>query len=142
MCKHLPLLRHDPTAHPIDRIRARLLNVEGRAAQVYWAGVRHILPADFAWPGRETRGARDPFNMALNYGYGVLYGQVERALVLAGLDAYAGFVHTDRPGKPSLTLDMIEERPDGERLALFGCLITEPHSQYRICGVPRIDQAR
>ncbi|MGH2523771.1 MAG: CRISPR-associated endonuclease Cas1, partial [Anaerolineales bacterium] len=46
---------------------------------------------------------------ALNYGYGVLYGQVERALVLAGLDPYAGFIHVDRPGKPSLTLDFIEE---------------------------------
>jgi CRISPR-associated protein Cas1 len=38
-----------------------------------------------------------------------LYGQVERALVLAGLDPYAGFIHVDRPGKPSLTLDLIEE---------------------------------
>jgi CRISPR-associated protein Cas1 len=44
----------------------------------------------------------------LNYGYGVLYAQVERALVLAGLDPYAGFTHADRPGKPSLTLDVIE----------------------------------
>jgi CRISP-associated protein Cas1 len=37
-----------------------------------------------------------------------LYGQIERAIVLAGLDPYAGFIHTDRPGKPSLTLDLIE----------------------------------
>jgi CRISPR-associated protein Cas1 len=89
--------------------RGQLLNIEGRAAQVYWAGVRIILPTDFEWGGRERRGARDPLNMALNYGYGVLYGQVERALILAGLDPFAGFIHTDRPGKPSLTLDLIEE---------------------------------
>jgi CRISPR-associated endonuclease Cas1 len=38
-----------------------------------------------------------------------LYGQIERAIVLAGLDPYAGFMHVDRPGKPSLTLDLIEE---------------------------------
>jgi len=44
-----------------------------------------------------------------NYGYGILYSQVERALVLAGLDPYAGFIHADRPGKPSMTLDFIEE---------------------------------
>ena len=56
-----------------------------------------------------TRGARDGLNSALNYGYGILYGQMERALVLAGLDPYAGFIHADRPGKPSLTLDLIEE---------------------------------
>src|SRR5690606_4802560 len=36
-------------------------------------------------------------------------GHCERCLVLAGLDPYAGFLHADRPGKPSLTLDFIEE---------------------------------
>jgi len=66
-------------------------------------------PGELGWPGREGRGAHDPLNAAFNYGYGVLYGQVERALVLAGLDPYAGFIHVDRPGKPSLTLDLIEE---------------------------------
>jgi CRISPR-associated protein Cas1 len=93
----------------IDDWRFELLSVEGRAAQKYWAGVKQILPADCGWPGREGRGATDSINCALNYGYGILYGQVERALVLAGLDPYAGFIHVDRPGKPSLTLDLIEE---------------------------------
>jgi CRISP-associated protein Cas1 len=93
----------------IDDWRFELLSIEGRAAQVYWAGVKLILNVDLAWPGRVGRGATDPFNSALNYGYGVLYGQIERALVLAGLDPYAGFTHVDRPGKPSLTLDLIEE---------------------------------
>ncbi len=93
----------------IDDWRFELLSIEGRAAQKYWAGVKQILPADCGWPGREGRGATDSINCALNYGYGVLYGQVERALVLAGLDPYAGFIHVDRPGKPSLTLDLIEE---------------------------------
>lgn len=68
-----------------------------------------MLPEDLAWPGREGRGARDPFNSALNYGYGILYSQVQRAIVLAGLDPYGGFIHVDRPGKPSLVLDFIEE---------------------------------
>lgn len=89
--------------------RAELLSVEGRAAQAYWEGVRALVPEALAWPGRERRGAQDPFNAALNYGYGVLYGQVERAILLAGLDPYAGFIHVDRPGKPSLVLDLIEE---------------------------------
>jgi CRISPR-associated protein Cas1 len=61
------------------------------------------------WEGRTGRGATDPVNAALNYGYGILYGQVERAVVLAGLDPYAGFIHADRPGKPSLVLDLVEE---------------------------------
>lgn len=92
----------------IDEIRGQLLSIEGRAAKKYWQGIGLVLSADLAWPGRRGRGARDPFNSALNYGYGILYSQIERALVLAGLDPYGGFVHVDRPGKPSLVLDFIE----------------------------------
>lgn len=93
----------------VEAHRAQLLSIEGRAAQAYWDGIKAVVPHELQWPGRRGRGARDPFNAALNYGYGVLYGQVERALLLAGLDVYAGFIHTDRPGKPSLVLDLIEE---------------------------------
>ena len=93
----------------LDPIRANLLGLEGRAAKKYWAGVRLAVAVGDDWPGRKGRGATDPLNAALNYGYGILYGQVERAIVLAGLDPYAGFIHVDRPGKPSLVLDLIEE---------------------------------
>nr|WP_290668288.1 CRISPR-associated endonuclease Cas1 [Ardenticatena sp.] len=93
----------------LEEARHTLLGLEGRAAHHYWAGVRLIMRQDFEWPGRETRGATDVFNQALNYGYGILYGWVERALLLAGLDPYGGFLHADRPGKPSLVLDSIEE---------------------------------
>jgi CRISPR-associated protein Cas1 len=93
----------------IDEVRGTILSVEGRAAQKYWQGIKLVLPEQLAWPGREGRGARDPFNSSLNYGYGILYGQVQRAIILAGLDPYGGFIHVDRPGKPSLVLDMIEE---------------------------------
>ncbi|MBW7883423.1 MAG: CRISPR-associated endonuclease Cas1 [Caldilineaceae bacterium] len=93
----------------VDVCRGRLLSIEGRAAQKYWGAIGKLLLADVEWPGRRTQGATDPFNSALNYGYGILYGQVERALVLAGLDPYAGFVHVDRPGKASMVFDLIEE---------------------------------
>lgn len=93
----------------IESVREQLLSVEGRAAQRYWRVVGMLIPQELAWPGRETRGARDPFNAALNYAYGVLYAHIERALVIAGLDPYGGFLHADRPGKPSLVLDAIEE---------------------------------
>ncbi|HID54528.1 MAG TPA: CRISPR-associated endonuclease Cas1 [Anaerolineae bacterium] len=92
----------------IDDIRGQLLSIEGRAAAKYWQGIGYLLPETLGWPGRRGRGARDPFNSALNYGYGILYSQIERALTLAGLDPYGGFVHVDRPGKPSLVLDFIE----------------------------------
>lgn len=93
----------------VDELREPLMGVEGRYAARYWGALAALVPAELAWPGRETRGAGDPFNQALNYGYGVLYAQVEHAIVLAGLDPYAGLLHADRPGKPSLVLDLIEE---------------------------------
>jgi CRISPR-associated protein Cas1 len=93
----------------IDALRGALLSVEGRGAQKYWAGVKALLPAELAWEGRRHRRAADPINASLNYGYAILARHVEHALVLAGLDPFAGFVHVDRPGKTSLTFDLIEE---------------------------------
>ncbi|MDX2078913.1 MAG: CRISPR-associated endonuclease Cas1 [bacterium] len=98
-----------PITGTIDDIRQPILSIEANAASTYWEAVRMIIPDSYGWERREGRGATDPMNVLLNYGYGMLYGQIERAIVLAGLDPFAGFIHTDRPGKPSLTLDMIEE---------------------------------
>lgn len=106
---HLTKLEPLASRSRVDQIRAELLGIEGRAAQKYWRGVKQGVQVGPDWPGRKGRGAKDPVNSALNYGYGMLYGQVERAIVLAGLDPYAGFIHADRPGKPSLVLDLIEE---------------------------------
>ncbi|MCS7070500.1 MAG: CRISPR-associated endonuclease Cas1, partial [Anaerolinea sp.] len=92
-----------------ETARAVLMGLEGRAAAIYWGAAAQLIPAHYAWPGRVGRGAVDPINSLLNYGYGILYAQIERAIVLAGLDPYAGFLHADRPGKPSLVLDLIEE---------------------------------
>lgn len=93
----------------LEDIRHQLMGIEGNAARHYWQAVGYVLPSAYHWTGRIGRGARDPINSLLNYGYGILYSQVERSLVLAGLDPYGGFLHADRPGKPSLVLDLIEE---------------------------------
>jgi CRISPR-associated protein Cas1 len=71
--------------------------------------MKKLLLVAVNWQGREGQGATDLVNSLLNYGYGVLYTRVEQALMLAGLDPFAGFVHTDRPGKPSLVYDLVEE---------------------------------
>ncbi|RJQ05555.1 MAG: CRISPR-associated endonuclease Cas1 [Bacillota bacterium] len=92
----------------VDKLREVLLSVEGRAGRQYWAMVQAILPETAEFTGRERRGATDPVNSLLNYGYGMLYHQVSGALSLAGLDPYAGFLHADRAGKPSLVLDVVE----------------------------------
>jgi CRISPR-associated protein Cas1 len=93
-----------------EELRATLMGAEGRAAARYWGMVGRLIPAEaLGWPGRQTQGASDRFNQTLNYGYAVLRSQVRQALLLAGLEPNAGFLHADRPGKPSLTLDLIEE---------------------------------
>lgn len=106
----------------VDEARGVLLNAEGRGAALYWEGVRKIAPG---FSGREGRGATDLVNSLLNYSYGILYNRVLSAATRAGLDPFAGYVHTDRPGKPSLVLDLIEEfrGPAADR-AVLGMLGT------------------
>jgi len=107
----------------LDAIRPMLLNLEARAAILYWDGLRATLAEGVHFETREKRGADDLVNSCLNYGYGVLYTQIESALVLAGLDPYAGFLHTDRSGRPSMVMDLIEEfrQPVVDR-TIFGLL--------------------
>lgn len=106
----LRALADDMAALPWDDgLYDRLMGFEGQAAHLYWQGARLLVPAEYAFAGRVGRGAADPLNSLLNYGYGILYAEVERAIILSGLDPYGGFLHADRPGKPSLVLDLIEE---------------------------------
>jgi len=94
----------------IDEKRQQLMNLEAEGARFYWDSIRQVLPEELSFTGRETRGARDPFNAMLNFGYQtILFPEVWKAVSYAGLDFYAGFLHADRPGKPSLVLDLMEE---------------------------------
>lgn len=93
----------------IDEVRGQLLSIEGRAGNLYWEGIKELTNHKIDFPGREHQDVSDPVNAMLNYGYGMLYRQVERALILAGLDPFGGFLHVDRPGKLSLVYDFVEE---------------------------------
>jgi CRISPR-associated protein Cas1 len=66
------------------------------------------MPEKYKFEGRSRNPARDEFNCMLNYGYGVLYSMVEKACIIAGLDPYVGFMHTDNYNKKSLVFDIIE----------------------------------
>jgi len=92
----------------LEEHRETMLGVEGRAGRTYWGAISLLLPERFRFEGRNRNPARDEFNCLLNYAYGVLYGIVERACLLAGLDPYVGFLHTDHYNKPSLVFDLIE----------------------------------
>ena len=89
--------------------RQELLGLEGAAGRLYWQGFKMIVEDKAEFMGRVHRGADDPLNALLNYGYGILYGHVWGAVAHAGLEPFAGFLHVDRPGKPSLILDLVEE---------------------------------
>ena len=92
-----------------DEVRPSLMGLEGAAGRSYWKALKALLPETAGFARREHRGALDPVNAALNYGYGILYGQVWGAVMNAGLEPFAGYMHVDRPGKPSLVLDLVEE---------------------------------
>lgn len=93
----------------VNEARGTLMGTEGTAGRIYWEGVKEIIGHKVEFFGREHRGATDEVNSLLNYGYGILYSQVWGAVINAGLEPFAGFLHVDRPGKPSLVLDLVEE---------------------------------
>src|SRR6266478_6013371 len=93
----------------VTEARGTLMGTEGTAGRLYWVGVKEIISHRVEFLGREHRGAQDAMNSLLNYGYGILYSQVWGAVLNAGLEPFAGFLHVDRPGKPSLVLDLVEE---------------------------------
>lgn len=92
----------------LDDRRNSILGIEGNAGRVYWNTVSLLLPEKFRFSGRSRNPAKDEFNCLLNYAYGVLYGTVERSCILAGLDPFVGFIHTDNYNKKSLVFDLIE----------------------------------
>ncbi len=100
-----------------------LRGLEGEAAQAYFGVfgelVRNSSPL-MQFGGRNRRPPRDAFNAVLSFLYTLLTHDCRSALETVGLDPAVGFLHRDRPGRPSLALDLAEEfRPLlGDRLAL------------------------
>lgn len=81
---------------------------EGSAGRQYFDALAICMPNSFAFKGRSFRPAQDEFNAMLNYAYGILYSRIERALMLAGLDPFVGFMHRDDYNTKSLVYDFIE----------------------------------
>jgi CRISP-associated protein Cas1 len=100
-----------------------LRGLEGEAAQAYFGVFGQLIRVDaplMQFGGRNRRPPRDAFNALLSFLYTLLTHDCRSALETVGLDPAVGFLHRDRPGRPSLALDLAEEfRPLlGERLAL------------------------
>lgn len=93
---------------PLDVVRG----IEGEAANTYFGVFRHLLTEKsgaFTFNGRSRRPPRDEINCLLSFCYTLLAHDIRSALESAGLDPAVGFLHRDRPGRPGLALDMMEE---------------------------------
>lgn len=69
----------------VRQVAEELRGLEGAAGQVYFQTLSAVLPEEYRFDARSRKPARDPFNSFLNYGYAVLYGKTEQALLLAGI---------------------------------------------------------
>ena len=91
---------------------ATLRGIEGEAARAYYKVFRDLVlrkqPA-FMFTHRTRRPPLDPVNALLSFLYTLLVHDCRSALETVGLDPAVGFLHRDRPGRPSLALDLMEE---------------------------------
>jgi CRISPR-associated protein Cas1 len=94
---------------PVDKIRSKIFGIEGSASVEYWKGFSYVIDESLGFTNRSGRGARDPVNAMLNYGYALLQSEIWRTMHLAGLDPYCGFLHSDKKGRISLVFDLMEE---------------------------------
>jgi CRISP-associated protein Cas1 len=100
-----------------------LMGFEGSAAKIYFSVFDQLVlqqKEDFFFKERSRRPPLDNLNALLSFLYTLLTSEVASALETVGLDPFVGFLHQDRPGRPSLALDLMEElRPVfADRLAL------------------------
>jgi CRISP-associated protein Cas1 len=96
---------------------------EGEAAKLYFANFDHLIrspDAELRWRARSRRPPLDAMNALLSFLYTLLTHDCRSACEAVGLDPAVGFLHRDRPGRPSLALDLMEElrAPLADRLAL------------------------
>ena len=101
--------------------RESLMGLEGDAASSYFGVFQaRIRSKGFNFNGRVRRPPTDPVNALLSFAYSMITQDCVSALQGVGLDPYVGFLHQDRPGRPGLALDLIEEFRAGwaDRLVL------------------------
>ncbi|MTH96120.1 type I-C CRISPR-associated endonuclease Cas1c [Roseibium sp. RKSG952] len=89
-----------------------LRGLEGEASSLYFSMMNHLIrspDAEICWFGRSRRPPLDPVNALLSFLYTLLTLDCRAACESVGLDPAVGFLHRDRPGRPSLALDLMEE---------------------------------
>lgn len=92
----------------VSDIAATLRGWEGQASKIYFSTLNAFIPENYRFEQRSQRPAMDVANAMLNYGYGILYGKIEGALIKVGIDPYIGVLHRDDYNRPVLVYDVIE----------------------------------
>jgi CRISPR-associated protein Cas1 len=90
----------------------QLRGIEGEFSAEYFSVFNDLITVQrehFQLSGRTRRPPQDPVNSMLSFLYSMLANDVRSACEATGLDAAVGFLHRDRPGRPSLALDLMEE---------------------------------
>ncbi len=102
-------IRNLPVAGDLDVVRG----IEGDAAKVYFSALPYLVRLNvrehFTMNGRSRRPPRDRFNALLSFLYSMVMNDCRSALESVGLDPQLGFLHTVRPGRAALALDLMEE---------------------------------
>lgn len=102
------LRRLERPALSLDEIRG----IEGEAGAIYFGAFNALITSDdeaFRFKGRNRRPPLDPTNCLLSFLYTLLLHDIRAAIECVGLDPAVGFLHRDRPGRPGLALDILEE---------------------------------
>jgi CRISP-associated protein Cas1 len=92
----------------VSDIASTLRGWEGVSSKIYFEALNRFIPEQLRFDMRSQHPAMDPVNALLNYGYGLLYGKVEAALIKSGIDPYVGILHRDNYNRPVLVYDVIE----------------------------------
>ncbi len=92
----------------VSDIDGTIRGIEGTCGRLYFETLSYVLPKQYQFEGRSSRPAEDQFNAFLNYAYGILYSKIEKALIIAGIDPYLGFLHRDNYNQLSFVFDFIE----------------------------------
>ncbi|WP_276964810.1 CRISPR-associated endonuclease Cas1 [Bacteroides graminisolvens] len=92
----------------VSDVASQLRGWEGISSKIYFEALNWFIPEGYRFESRSQHPAMDVVNAFLNYGYGILYGKIEGALIKAGIDPYVGVLHRDDYNRPVLVYDVIE----------------------------------
>lgn len=120
----------------LDDCRGKIMGIEGNAGRIYFEALGYLIPEKFSFKMRSRNPAKDEFNCMLNYAYGVLYSKVEKACIIAGLDPYVGFLHTDNYNKKSMVFDLIENYRIWAEEKVFGLFSSRKIKEDQFDKIP------